>query len=64
MEKTMKPPREMDCTDNIKYIDHFLQLVIKATTQYLCEVLGYEYLVGMSYSDILREWEPKNLGAR
>ena len=60
----MKTPKDMDCTDNIKYIDHFLQLVIKATTQYLCGVFGYDYLVGTPYNEILREWEPKSLGAR
>ena len=64
MEKSMKTPKDMDCTDNIKYIDHFLQLVIKATTQYLCGVFGYDYLVGTPYNEILREWEPKSLGAR
>lgn len=63
MTKSMKAPNEMDCTDNIKYIDHFMQLMIMSTTQYLCDLFGEEYLLQVSYDDIVTEWSQKSLGA-
>ena len=62
MMKSIKDPASMATTDNTKYIDHFFQLLIKAVTQYLFEVLGEEYLSVIPYDRLLREWEGKSLG--
>ena len=62
MTKSMKAPNEMDCTDNIKYIDHFMQLMIAAIARHLCDLFGTDYLLNVPYGDLVAEWTPKSLG--
>ena len=62
MEKTMKPPSDMDHCENIQYVDHFLQLCLQSSMKYLSDVLGPDYMQNVAYDDMLREWTPKCKG--